>query len=166
MNDAGLSERGQWHLVGRFGKVDVFDLHPLLLRQFRLYRRWQREEALRNRAIRQALEDEDTAYVLLTRNGKRTRPETIAKMLKWRAIRAGVAVKDSTARWDAPGGKTSKLSPHAMRRGWADIALNDHDTPLDVVAEVLKHTETSTTRRHYARTKPERARAALLSHTI
>ena len=31
--------------------------------------------------VRAALEDPDTAYVLLTRNGRRTRPEPVAKLI-------------------------------------------------------------------------------------
>lgn len=44
------------------------------------------------------------------------------------------------------------LSPHAMRRTWATLALNDDDEPqpIDVVSEVLRHSDISTTRRHYA----------------
>jgi hypothetical protein len=39
---------------------------------FKVYRRWQLAEAERNSAMRDALSDPDTAYVLLTRTGKRT----------------------------------------------------------------------------------------------
>jgi integrase len=61
---------------------------------------------------------------------------------------------------------TSRVSRTAYRRAWATIALNDEERPLDVVAEVLKHSSTATTRRHYAPTKPERAREALLSMRV
>lgn len=154
---------GTWRLVGKGDKVDVFELHPILRTEFRSYLRWQTEEATRNPAMKAALDDPTTAYVLMTRTGKQVRPESIAKMLKWRAVRAGVAVVEARGKWDAPGKKTSRISPHAMRRAWAHLALN-HPTnpvPIDVVAEVLNHADISTTRRHYAPTKPERARAAL-----
>lgn len=154
-------DQATWDVVGKGSKPDVFDLHPALVRALRLYRRWQLSEAKLNAALRDALSDEETAYVLLTRNGKPTHPNSIGKCLKWHAIRAGVGVKKADGRWDAPGGKTSKLSPHAMRRGWATIALNDHEMPIDLVSEVLNHKDISTTRRHYAPTKPERARRAL-----
>lgn len=161
-------ELGTWRLVGKGDKVDVFELHPVLRTEFRRYLRWQTEEATRNPAIKAALDDPETAFVLLTRNGKRVRPESIAKMLKWRARRAGVGVIKAKGKWDVAGGKTSKVSPHAMRRAWAQHALN-HPTnpvPIDVVAEVLNHADISTTRRHYAPTKPERARAALRSMSL
>ena len=150
-------------MVGKGDQPDIFDLNPLLVREMRLYRRWQLSEARGNDDIRDALSDPDTAFVLLTRTGKRTTPESIAKMLKWHAMRAGVGVRKARGRWDAPGGKTSQLSPHAMRRAWATIALNDPDnpTPIDVVSEVLKHKDIATTRRHYAPTKSNRARDAL-----
>lgn len=60
------------------------------------------------------------------------------------------------------GGLISQVSPHAYRRAWATIALNEKEMPIDVVSEVLKHADIATTRRHYAPTKSERARAALI----
>jgi integrase len=59
-------------------------------------------------------------------------------------------------------GLTSRVSPHSYRRAWATIALNEKELPIDVVSEVLKHSDITTTRRHYAPTKSERARAALV----
>ena len=156
-------ERGTWFVVGKGKQPDCWPLHPLLIRELRQYRDWQLEEAARNPRVRDALADASTAYVLLTRTGRRTAPQTITKLLKWRAQRAGIAVVTATSAFDSPGGKTSRLSAHAMRRGWADYALN-HPTdpvPIDVVSEVLNHKDISTTRRHYARTKPDRARHAL-----
>lgn len=154
-------DQATWAVVGKGGKPDVFLLNPSLIRALRLYRRWQLSQAQHNPAIEDALSDEDTAYVLLTDNGKPMHPNSIAKMLKWHAIRAGVGVKKAKGRWDAPGGRTSRLSPHAMRRGWATIALNDMGESIDAISEVLKHADITTTRRHYAPTKPERAQRAL-----
>ena len=37
---------------------------------------------------------------------------------------------------------------------------------IEVVSEVLNHKDISTTRRHYAGTKPERAKAALLARRL
>jgi integrase len=156
-------DAGTWDLVGKGLQEDMFDLHPRLLPVLRDYRRWQLKEAQRNPKIAAALANEDTAYVLLTRNGRPLTGQTVTKLLKWRAVRAGVAVIDTDAKHDAPGGKTSRVSPHALRRAWARLGLN-HPTkpvPLDVVSEVLRHKDISTTRRHYAQTKPERARQAL-----
>lgn len=154
-------ERGTWHVVGKGGKADCFDLHPLLVRELRRYRRWQLEQyAVTHAAVRDALCFEDTAYVLLTCNGKRTCPQAITKMLKWRAVRAGVSVKASVSAFDSPSGKTSKLSCHAMRRGWAQAAIED-GVPITTIQDVLKHDDISTTRRHYAFGKPPLATAAL-----
>jgi integrase len=155
-------ETGTWEVVGKGDKPDIFVLNAPLLRMFKIYRRWQLAEAERNSAMRDALSDPETAYVLLTRTGKRTSPEAVYKMLRWHAIRAGVGLYKTNGRWDAPGGITSRVSPHALRRAWATIALNDEELPTDVVSEVLMHREIATTRRHYAPTKPARAQAALL----
>lgn len=157
---------GTWRLLGKNKKPDKFDLHPALVREFRAYRRTQLREAERNPAIRDALADEETAFVLLTRTGNPVHPASLGKMVKWRATRAGIGVKDAGGRWDAPGGLTSRLSPHALRRAWAEIALNDEEVPIDVVSQVLCHADISTTRRHYAPTKPERASKALVSMSV
>lgn len=159
-------EHGTWEVLGKGDQVDVFALAAPLIRQLRLYRRWQLSEAERNPAIRDALSDPETAYVLLTSSGKRTSPESVYKILRWHAIRAGVGVHKAEGRWDAPGGLTSRVSPHAIRRAWATIALNDEELPIDVVSEVLKHKDISTTRRHYAPTKSDRAQAALLNMRV
>jgi len=155
-----------WEVVGKNDKVDVFDLAPPLLRQLRTYRRWQLAEAERNPEIRDALSDPATAFVLLSRSGRRTHPQTIAKIVNWHGIRAGVGLRKATGAADAVGGMTSRLSPHAMRRAWATIALNDEELPIDVVSEVLRHSDIATTRRHYAPTKSDRARAALVKMRI
>lgn len=157
-----------WEVVGKGSKVDMFALAPPLVRELRAYRRWQLSEAQRNPAMRDALADPERAYVLLTRTGKKTHKNSVGKILKWHAIRNGVGVKQAEGAWDAPGGLTSLLSPHAMRRTWATLALNDEDEPqpIDVVQEVLNHSDISTTRRHYAFTKPDRARRALVSMRV
>jgi integrase len=159
-------EAGTWEMVGKGDKADIFVLNAPLLRVFKIYRRWQLAEAERNPAMRDALSDPETAYVLLTRTGKRTSSESVYKMLRWHAVRAGVGVYKTSARWDAPGGKASRVSPHSLRRAWATIALNDEELPIDVVSEVLMHREIATTRRHYAPTKPHRAQAALRNMRI
>jgi integrase len=141
-------DRGTWDIVGKGDQVDVFALAPPLLRELRLYRRWQLAEAERNLAMRDALGLSETAYGLLTRTGKRMSPMSIYKTLRRHAVRAGVGIRDASSHWDSTNGKTSHVSPHAMRRAWATIALNDEELPIDVVSEVLKHKEISTTRRH------------------
>lgn len=155
-------EQGAWEVVGKRKKVDVFALAPPLLRELRLYRRQQLSEAERNPAIRDALSDPETAYVLLTKTGKKTSPQTVSKICKWHGVRAGVGLcKGEGLRDRGEGGQTSKVTPHSYRRAWATIALNDEEMPIDVVAEVLRHSDIATTRRHYAPTKSDRAQAAL-----
>jgi integrase len=153
-------DQGTWDVVGKGDVADVFDLHPMLSRQLRHYRAWQLSEAKRNPDILNALSDPETAFVLLSRKGKPTHASSINKMLKRLAVSAGVGVVRSECE-EAIGGKTSRLSPHALRRSWATVALNEGEVPIDVVSAVLKHKDISTTRRHYAPTKPERARQAL-----
>lgn len=159
-------ETGVWRIPHAKGnKVDEFALHPLLRARLKKYRVWQFQEAKTNDYIRYALEDDDSAYVLLSSKGKPLAPSSVAKLITWRAIRAGVGLVDVAAdRKDCPSGKTSKVTPHALRRAWATHALNDetNPVPIDVVSEVLNHADISTTRRHYAPTKPERAKDALI----
>lgn len=161
-------ERGTWELVGKFDQVDVFALAPPLLRALRLHQREQLAEAEHNPDMRDALSDPGRAYVLMTTTGKRMSPMNIYKTLRRHAVRAGVGVRDAPSHWDSAGGKTSWVTPHALRRTWATLALNDEKDPkpIDVVAEVLKHKSITTTRRHYAPTKPERAQAALVEMKI
>lgn len=159
-------EQGTWEVVGKGDQPDIFALAPPLLRELRLYQRWQLSEAEKNSALRDALSDPTTAYVLLTRNGKKTTPQTVSKICKWHGVRAGVGVRPSDGRCDVVNGKTSRVSPHSYRRAWATIALNDEELPIDVVSEVLKHKDITTTRRHYAPTKSDRARAALINMRV
>lgn len=162
------SDEAYWHIPkGKYGHADSFFLHPVLRSELRRYRRWQQSEAERNPRIAAALADERTAYVLLSSTGNRLHQSTLTKLIKWRAIRAGVAVYPSTDS-DAVGGYSNRVTLHSMRRAWADHALNDPDNPvpLDVVAEVLGHRDVRTTRLHYARTKPRRATAALRARQL
>jgi len=102
----------------------------------------------------------------MTRNGKPMTTTQIYKCLRRHGVRARVGLREAPSDWDASGGVTSKVTPHAMRRAWATTALNDEEQPIDVVQEVLKHTEISTTRRHYAPTKSKRARDALVNMSV
>lgn len=160
--DIDLKE-GTWDLVGKGEKADMFPLHPRLLPVLREYREWQLREAEKNPKIAAALADEDTAYVLLTYNGKPLAASTVTKTLKWRARRAGIAVIKTDAKYDCPNGETSKINAHSLRRAWGRLSLNDEENPvpIDVVSEALGHSDIATTRKHYAQTKPERAQDAV-----
>ncbi len=155
-------DAGTWEVLGKGQKVQIFTLHPLLITKLRAYKSWIFAQAQGNPKIDAALHDETAEYVLLTRNGRKMQAGVITRMVKWRAVRAGVGVRPATANWDCPRGLTSTMSPHALRRAWATIALNDRGEGLDVIQEVLGHADISTTRIHYAKTLPARAQAALV----
>jgi integrase len=160
-------DAAEWEVVGKNDKVDIFPLAPPLLRAFRIYRRWQLSEAEKRPEMRDALSDPEKAFVLMTIHGKRTSPSTVTKITKittWYGIRAGVGMKKATPEIDAVDGMTSRVTPHCFRRAWATIALNaeKNPTPIDVVSEVLRHEDIATTRRHYAPTKSDRTKAALM----
>jgi integrase len=157
-----------WTLIGKGGKPDQFRLHDDLVRVFKEYRAWVIERAAKNEKVAAALSDPETAFVLMTRNGRPFADQQIAKMLKRRAVRGGVAVISCKPDRNNCDGRTSKISPHALRRAWATHALNDPEdpVPLDVVSEVLRHADPSTTRRHYAPTKPKRAQDALMARRL
>jgi integrase len=139
--------------------VDVFPLAPPLLRAFRVYRRWQLSKAKHHPAMRDALSDPGTAYVLMTANGKKTSPSTVTKIATWHGIRAGVGLKKATPGIDAVSGMTSRVTPHCFRRAWATIALSDEKNPTRCQRYCSTKT-IATTRRHYAPTKSDRALAA------
>ncbi|HYQ78811.1 MAG TPA: tyrosine-type recombinase/integrase [Solirubrobacterales bacterium] len=157
---------GKWETVGKGDKVDVWEIAPPLLRELRRFRKWQLEESEKHPGMAAALADPEKAFVLMTRSGRPMTKTQIYKMVRRVGVRAGVGLRKAPSHWDAADGWTSMVTPHAMRRAWATIALNDKKQPLDVVAEVLRHSDTSTTRRHYAPTKSERAQEALTSMVI
>jgi site-specific recombinase XerD len=159
-------EQGVWHVIGKNGKPDSFEIHPKLLREFRVYRQWIHKEAEKNARIKDALEFNESAFILLTSNGRPLNRSSLTKILKRHGLKAGVGVRKTHVSPEYPEGKTSDLTPHAMRRAWARIALNDQEIPIDVVSEVLRHSDISTTRKHYAQTKPERARRALAQMSL
>lgn len=159
-------DTGVWHLVGKGGKPDTFELHPKLIREFRIYRAWIMRQAEKNPQIKDALEFNETAFILLTHKGKALHHSSFTKTVKRHGLKAGVGVKKIKESRENPDGRTSLLTPHAMRRAWARIALNDQEIPIDVVSEVLRHSDISTTRNHYAQTKPERARHALATMSV
>lgn len=161
-------DAAEWEVVGKGEKVDIFPLAPPLIRAFRVYRRWQLAEAERRPEMRDALADPEKAYVLMTIRGRKTSPSTVTKIATWHGIRSGVGLKVATPGSDAVDGMTSRVTPHCFRRAWATIALNDerNPTPIDVVSEVLRHKDIATTRRHYAPTKSDRARSALVGMRV
>jgi integrase len=135
-------------LHGKFGKTRCVPIHPELNAALYRWQRKQREAAKSNPLLAAALDDPETAYVLLTNSGKPLAASTIAKQVKWRAKRAGLKLHSATA----PVGRenASRLTPHALRRSWATVMRNEFDTALEDIAEMLGHESVETTRKHYA----------------
>jgi integrase len=174
---ADIDDGNIWRFQEKGDKQHGMKLHPELTRALRDYRRAQEIEAKRHPAMRAALDDPERAYVFLTKSGKPVTPGHLVRILKRHAVRAGVGVIEPTASavdpstgvaWDCIDGKTSRLSPHALRRAWSSHALNDENdpVPIDVVSTVLNHKYVETTRRHYAFTDNDRAFDALMNRRL
>lgn len=143
-------------LRGKRGKVRYVDIHPRLMVELRRWLIHQGNEAERYPAVRAAKLDVDTDLVLLTRNGTAVPPASIAKQIKARAARVGLHVRDpASSPYNA-----SDVSPHALRRTFATILLNQGH-PIDAVADVLGHASIDTTRSHYAFSNNARRRATI-----
>ncbi|MCB0878825.1 MAG: tyrosine-type recombinase/integrase [Thermoleophilia bacterium] len=138
----------------------VLDLHPELRAELRRYRLHMLELADRKVEIRAALANPETAYLLLTRNGRPFTKRSLYAMVKRRATRAGLYVEEPKH-----GECRSRVSPHVLRRTFATLQLNDGQ-PLDAVADVLGHESVDTTRKHYAFSSNERRRATIMSYSI
>jgi integrase/recombinase XerD len=150
------------------GKTTAIPMHPQLKAALLRWRGAQRREAEVRAAdgktgMADALEDPDTAYVLLTRTGLPLAHSTVAKQVKWRAARAGLVRHGAKAL--VGGENKSKLHPHALRRSWASIALNA-GAALEDIADMLQHASIDTTRKHYAFTSSERKRRIAHSFNV
>ncbi|MGA9762025.1 MAG: site-specific integrase [Gaiellaceae bacterium] len=157
-------EAGTIHFSAvKCGREYTLYLHPELLAELERWREVQLDIAARNPEIAKALANPETAYVLLTRNGRQLSATTLAKQTKWRARRAGILLH--------PEGKkvgkenTSALSPHALRRTWATISLED-GRALDEIQDFLHHKEISTTRNHYAFSGGKRMRKVAAAFSV
>lgn len=152
----------RWHYTDKGGKNHVLPVHPVLAGELRLYRDWQAQQAENNPAIADALRYSDTAFVLLTHNGRPLVGQSIAKLVQTRAKRAGVAVQ-------IKGGRTTtRITPHALRRAAASHWLNapQNAASIDLVQQMLGHADISTTRRHYAFTSEERFSREMMRRSI
>ena len=129
------------------GKNDswrMIHIHPTLMRELRHWQLAQATRAKRSSALAQALAEPETAFVLPTRSGKQLAHSAMYKQLKLRATRAGVYVYGT-----GQGEDRSRVTPHALRRTFATLLLNQGHH-LDAVADVLGHRSVDTTRNHYA----------------
>jgi len=147
---------GELHLHTKFNKHHAVPIHPELRMALRRWQEAQSRTALTNPAVGAALADPETAFVLLTTQGKQLAHSTIAKQVKWRAARAGLRPHGHA---NVVGRENkSRLHPHALRRSWATEMLNSGKGTLDQIAEMLNHASTDTTKKHYAFTSSSRKR--------
>ncbi len=147
-------------LRGKGGKTRVIDIHPVLAGELRRWFVHMEIAAETSRAIAAARQDPETDFVLLTRNGQPVRASTLYRQLKRRACLAGLYPLERKGREPR-----SAVSPHALRRSFATILLNDGH-PIDVVADVLGHSSLDTTRLHYAFSSSARRRETMEAFAI
>jgi site-specific recombinase XerD len=152
--DVNLSE-GTLTLHGKGDKYRILDIHPRLMPELRRWKLHQDALAERDPLIAAARSKPETDFVLLTRSGKQLAPNAIYKQLMRRAATAGLYVLDSKHREHR-----SKITPHALRRTFATLLLNEGHH-LDAVADVLGHESLDTTRKHYAFSSDERRRSTI-----
>lgn len=140
---------------GKGDKFRVLDIHPALMVELRRW--WLRQDVHQHRfaALRDAMNDPDRAYVLITRTGNQLAKTVVAKHVKARAARIGLRPKPSRCHRDR-----TEVSPHALRRSFATLLLNDGHH-IDAVADVLGHVSIDTTRKHYAFSSNARRRATI-----
>jgi integrase/recombinase XerD len=150
-------------LRSKGGKTTQIPMHPELYGALRRWQQAQRKKAETNPTLALALEDPETAYLLLTWRGLPLSHSTIAKQVKWRAVRCGVTPHGKTAKVGKEN--KSKLHPHALRRSWATIQLNA-GARLEDIADMLQHKSIETTRTHYAFTSNDRRRKIATSFNV
>ncbi|MCW2929007.1 MAG: xerD [Thermoleophilia bacterium] len=154
-------QEGTLMLHGKGDKYRVISIHPRLMPELRRWYLGQEVDAMKYPKMLAARSDEQTNYVLMTRNGGPVAINAIAQQLKIRAERAGLYVLNPSN----PRNGRSRVSPHALRRTFATLLLNDGHH-LDAVADVLGHVNLDTTRKHYAFTSSERMRATVEGFTF
>lgn len=144
------------HFRAKMKKHNAVPVHPELRVALVRWKAAQAKAAETNSQIAAALSVPETAYVLLTATGKPLAHSTIAKQVKWRAHRAGLGLHTDGSKVGAEN--KSRLHPHALRRSWATVMLNSGQATLDEIAEILNHSSTDTTKKHYAFTSSSRKR--------
>lgn len=147
---------------GKRAKTNVLPMHDELLGALSRWQRVIRDAAERNPLIAGALYDDETAFVLLTRAGRRVTVQTLGKQVKWRAARCGLRPHTSG---NVSYENKSKVHPHAFRRSWATLQRG-RGVPLEDIADVLSHASIDTTRKHYAFAPSEAKRKAVKSFVL
>lgn len=149
------------HVIGKGQKHRVVDITDDLLPELLKWERLQRREAWANPAIAEALKRRDTAYVLLTKNGKQVATTTLWRSVKRRAYRAGVRPLEVDAnKHGRRKDMQSEITCHMLRRTLATILLEE-GVHMDTVSDILGHEDTSTTRRFYTNPRDDRRTAAM-----
>ncbi len=149
-------------IMGKGRKSRVVDILPELEKELLEWRVVQRRFAAKNQAIAKAQEQLDTDFVLLTKNGRPLAKTTVWRCVKRRAARAGIWLIDEPGmtKHGRTADNQSRVSPHSIRRGFA-TALLEAGVHLDAVSDLLGHSDTSTTRKHYTNPRDDRRRAAM-----
>lgn len=145
---------------GKGDKENVLHLHPELFGSLSRWKRKQREGA--NSLVAAALDDDERAYVLLTRAGRQVTVQTLGKQAKWRAARCGLRLHTSG---DMYHENKSQVHPHAFRRSWATLQRR-RGVALEDIADVLAHASTDTTRKHYAFPPSDAKRKTITSFSL
>jgi len=157
--DIDMVGRMIW-LRGKNGRHRVIDIHPELMAELNRWHVHLDHFAMRSPAIAQARRNPETNFVLLTRNGKQLRPSTLYRQLKRRAFLADLYPLEAKGKE-----YRSMVSPHALRRSFATLLLNEGH-PIDAVADVLGHASLDTTRAHYAFSPNARRRATIEAFNV
>jgi integrase/recombinase XerC len=151
------------HFQAKRDRDYTLPLHPQLRAALLRWREVVLDQAQRNPAVRAALSHPDTAYVLLTRNGRPLCHSTLAKQAKWRAARVGILPHPPSAHVGHEN--KSQVTPHAFRRSFAQIQRS-RGVELADLADALNHKDVNTTRNHYAYTDTPRLRETVTSFRV
>lgn len=160
--DVNMDERELTFHSGKGGKTNELAIHDELLGALSRWRRVLLDEAETNALIAAALYHDETAHVLLTRGGRPVTVQTIGKQAKWRAARAGLRLHTSDGFYHE---NKSQVHPHAFRRSWATLQRR-RGVALEDIADVLDHSSTDTTRKHYAFPPSEGKRKTVKSFSL
>jgi integrase len=156
-------ERNVIHFDAKFNDAYTVHMHPQLKAALLRWRDAVEKQAERRQAVRVALTDPDTAFVLLTCNGLPLCHTSIAKQCKLRAARVGVLLHHDPSKVGKEN--WSRIHPHAFRRTAATL-LREKGADLADVADLLHHKDINTTRDHYAFTSTARKKKTVMGLTL
>ncbi|MBC7645034.1 MAG: tyrosine-type recombinase/integrase, partial [Thermoleophilia bacterium] len=143
-------------LHGKGDKYRMLDIHGALAAELRRWWFCLEDQSFRRPGLREALADPERNYVLLTPRGNQIGRNAMSRHVKARARRIGLRPRESDG---------TAVSPHALRRSFATLLLNDGHH-IDAVADVLGHVSIDTTRKHYAFASNARRRATIEAFNV